>query len=139
MNSDSKSMLDGCHAEVSLSYSRASGPGGQNVNKVSTAVRLHFDVKLAACLDDAAKQRLVSLAGSRLTGAGVLVLEASRFRSQERNRQDILERFDTLILRAAQRPGIRKTTHPTAASKERRLRAKKRKADLKSLRSGQPE
>ncbi len=120
--------------EVEEQFVRASGPGGQNVNKLSTAVQLRFDVRHSPSLPSDVRARLERLAGSRLTRDGVLVIIAQRHRTQARNRQDALDRLLDLIRRAAVAPIKRRPTKPTRASRERRIEGKKRRAGIKHLR-----
>ncbi len=124
--------------EIEISFIRASGPVGQNVNKVSSAVQLRFDVRQSQAYDDYVRERLEKLAGSRLTREGVLVLTAQEHRSQERNREDAIERLLTLIRAAAVVPKIRRATWPTLGSKKRRLESKSKRAGVKNLRRSKP-
>jgi ribosome-associated protein len=124
--------------ELEERFVRASGPGGQNVNKLSSAVELRFDVRGSASLPEDVRHRLIRLAGRRLNQEGVLVLQAQRFRTQERNRQDALHRLIELIARAAEPPPPpRKKTRPSRAAREQRLKAKSRRSQIKSMR-GRP-
>ena len=126
--------------ELDENFVRASGPGGQNVNKVATAVQLRFDARNSPSLPEPVRLRLERLAGSRLTKDGVIVISADRFRTQERNREDALSRLVTLIRRAADAPKPRRATRPTKASKERRLKEKSERGAVKRMRrNGAPE
>jgi len=125
-------------SELSFSFIRASGPGGQNVNKVATAVQMRFDVRGSPSLPEGVRQRLEKLAGSRLTLQGEIVIAANRFRTQERNRADAIDRLVALIAKAAEPPPPkRRPTRPTRASRERRLTAKSLRGTLKAGR-GRP-
>ena len=121
--------------ELDERFVRASGPGGQNVNKVSTAVELRFDVR-ASSLPYDMKQRLIALAGSRMTGEGVLVLESREHRTQGQNREAARARLASLIQQASVAPRTRRASKPGKAAKERRLTDKKRRANVKDLRRG---
>ncbi len=121
-------------SEIHEDFVRASGPGGQNVNKVATSVQLRFDAANSRSLPEEVRQRLIALAGNRITADGVLIIEARRFRTQARNREDATARLVELIRSAAQKPIIRRKTRPTLASKERRLESKRRGAENKRVR-----
>lgn len=120
--------------ELEFVFTRSSGPGGQNVNKVATAVQLRFDVAASPSLDERTRERLARLAGNRMTKDGILVITARRFRTQERNREDAVARLVNLIKAAAKPQRVRRKTRPTAASKERRLEDKRKRARLKRTR-----
>ena len=124
--------------EIQEDFVRASGPGGQNVNKVSTAVQLRFDVTHSPSLPEPVRTRLATLAGRRLTRDGVLIIEAERYRSQRRNRDDALERLIALIQEACEIDKPRRPTRPTLASKKRRLDSKQRRGETKKLRGVKP-
>jgi ribosome-associated protein len=124
--------------EIEENFVRSSGPGGQNVNKLSTAVQLRFNVRASPSLPAEVRQRLERLAGGRLTRDGVLVIIAQRHRTQGRNRQDALDRLIALIREAAIAPRPRRATKPTRASRERRVESKKRRAGVKRLRRSNP-
>ncbi len=119
--------------ELQIDFIRASGPGGQNVNKVATAAQLRFDVR-ASSLPEGVKERLSRLAGNRITSEGVLAIEAKRFRTQEQNREDAIQRFVALVRKSLVEPKMRKKTKPTRAAKEERLKEKKRRGEIKKIR-----
>jgi ribosome-associated protein len=124
--------------ELAEDFVRSSGPGGQNVNKLSTAVQLRFDVRHSPSLPNDVAIRLMRLAGSRLTKDGVIVITAQSHRTQERNRQDARDRLIALIRQAAVVPAKRRPTKPTKASREKRLESKKRRGSIKGLRRAKP-
>ncbi|TWA81350.1 ribosome-associated protein [Azospirillum brasilense] len=126
-------------SELQESFIRASGPGGQHVNKTDSAVQLRFDVAASPNIPEDVKARLVRLAGSRMTAAGVLIIVGDTYRSQLRNREDVRERLIDLIRDATVVPKSRRPTKPTLGSKKRRLEAKGQRSDIKRLRSGKPE
>ena len=121
--------------ELQESFIRASGPGGQNVNKVATAVQLRFNAEKTLVLDEDVKKRLKRLAGRRMSVDGEIVIEAKRYREQEKNRADARERLAVLIRKALERPVIRRKTRPTKASVVRRVEAKKKRGSVKKMRS----
>lgn len=121
-------------SELSFTYIQADRPGGQNVNKVSSAVQLRFDVVNSPSLPDNVKDRLEKLAGKRMTRDGILVIQARRFREQEKNRKDAISRLQSFVEMALNPPKSRKKSFPTKASQERRLRQKKRKGEIKKIR-----
>ncbi|MFN2196318.1 MAG: alternative ribosome rescue aminoacyl-tRNA hydrolase ArfB [Anaerolineales bacterium] len=126
-------------SELQFDFIRSSGPGGQNVNKVATGVQLRFNVSAAATLPDDVKQRLHRLAGKRINAEGELIIEARRYRSQEKNRSDAVQRLVALLQSAAEKPKKRKKTKPTAAAREKRLSDKKKRGELKRERRTRPE
>ncbi|MGE0828511.1 MAG: alternative ribosome rescue aminoacyl-tRNA hydrolase ArfB [Hyphomonadaceae bacterium] len=125
--------------EISFTFIRASGPGGQNVNKVSSAAQLRFDAAGSESLPEEVRQKALRLAGARATKEGVIVITADRFRTQERNRDDAIERLVALLAEAAHKPKPRKATKPTRASKEKRLDTKTKHGKLKAQRGGKPD
>lgn len=121
-------------SEIKLNFIRAAGPGGQNVNKVASAVQLRFDVVHSPSLPDDVRKRLLTSIGKKITHEGELIIKANRFRTQERNKQDAIDRLKELIKQAAIPPKKRKKTKPTMAAKQRRLNKKKLHSKIKSLR-----
>jgi ribosome-associated protein len=120
--------------EIQEEFMRASGPGGQNVNRVATAVKLHFDVANSPSLPEDVRKRLLRLGGKRITKDGVLVIDARRFRTQEQNRKDAVERLVALVRKAAAKPPVRRKTRPSLSSKQRRLNEKRRRGQIKGMR-----
>jgi ribosome-associated protein len=119
--------------ELQIDFMRASGPGGQNVNKVATAVQLRFDIHNSSLPEDV-KARLIHLAGKRITSEGILLIEAKRFRTQEQNREDAIQRFIELVRKSLVKPKARKKTKPTKASQKKRLKEKKERGEIKKMR-----
>ena len=125
--------------ELDFEFVRSSGPGGQNVNKVSTAVQLRYDVENTATLPEEVKTRLKKLSGKRMTQEGVLIIKAYRYRTQEQNRFDAIERLVDFVKKAAEKPKTRRSTRPSVTSKARRLAEKKHRGQVKRLRHFSPD
>lgn len=120
--------------EIRIDFVRSSGPGGQNVNKVATAAQLRFDVKNSPNLPEDVRERLLGIAGNKVNRNGVLIIEASRYRTQETNRNDAVNRLIALIQRAAKKPAVRRKTRPTLESKKKRVLTKRKRGKLKEMR-----
>jgi ribosome-associated protein len=121
--------------EIQLDFIRSSGPGGQNVNKVSSAVQLRFDTTASSALTDEIRSRLKQLSGRRMTAEGILIIEARRYRTQDRNREDAIDRLVALIRKATEKPRQRRRSKPPAAAKQKRLTAKRQRGEIKRRRS----
>ena len=120
-------------SELEITAIRSQGAGGQNVNKVSSAIHLRFDVRASSLADDV-KERLLAMRDSRITGEGIVVIKAQQHRSQDQNRAEAIERLHALVRQAAARPKLRRATKPTRGSKRRRIESKKRRSEVKALR-----
>jgi ribosome-associated protein len=127
-------LIERCRRELTFSYVRGSGPGGQNVNKVATAVQLRFDVRRSPSLPESSRHRFAQIAGSRLTATGTLVIEARRYRTQAQNKEDALQRFEAILRRSAEVQKPRHHTNPSKASRERRMQSKKMRGEIKQSR-----
>lgn len=125
-------------SEIQYDFIRASGPGGQNVNKVASSVQLRFDVRNSPSLYPDVKERLIKLAGSRMTDEGILIIEAKRYRTQEQNRFDAIQRLITLIQKALEKPKVRRATRPSLTAKAARLGDKKKHGEIKRTRHFDP-
>ena len=136
MLADTETILKQICREADIRFVRASGPGGQNVNKVATAAQLFFDIEACAALTQAAKARLRNLGGRRVSGEGVLMIDAQRFRTQEANRKDALGRLGALVGQAMVAPKVRVATRPTAGARRRRIEGKRARSALKNQRKG---
>jgi ribosome-associated protein len=120
--------------EIQLDFIKASGPGGQNVNKVSSAVQLRFNAASSSALSEEIRNRLKQISGRRMTAEGILIIEARRYRTQDRNREDAIDRLVTLIRKAAEKPRPRRRTKPSPAAKQKRLTAKRQRGEIKRRR-----
>jgi ribosome-associated protein len=133
------SSLSLSESELQIDFVRSSGPGGQNVNKVSSAAQLRFDIRISPALEPEVKERLIRLAGKRVTADGILIIEAKRYRTQEQNRLDAIQRLVVLIQKALVTPKVRKATRPGVTAKAARVGAKKRRGEIKRTRRYNPE
>ena len=134
-----EALLRDLHSELEFDFVRGSGPGGQNVNKVATTAQLRFDLGRSTRLSADVKQRMIRLAGARVSVDGILIIEGHRYRSQERNRVDAVTRFDALVMRALRPDKLRISTKPSGAARQRRLNAKRKRGELKKERRARPE
>lgn len=126
-------------SEIQLDFIRASGPGGQNVNKVASSVQLRFDIRNSPSLDPDVKERLIKLAGSRVTEEGILIIEAKKYRTQEKNRYDATQRLIVWIQKALEKPKERKATRPSLTAKAARVGDKKKRGEIKRMRRFNPD
>jgi len=126
-------------AEFQVDFIRSSGPGGQNVNKVSTAVQIRWNIRTSNCISPEVKERLAKLAGNRITGDGILLIEAKRYRTQEQNKLDAIQRIVTLVQKALELPKVRKATRPTISAKAARVADKKKRGEVKRIRQYNPD
>jgi ribosome-associated protein len=124
--------------EVQMDFVRSSGPGGQNVNKVASAVQIRFDIRNSPSLPDEVKDRLIKLGGKKVSSEGIIVIDARRYRSQDRNRQDAIARLVSLIRKAMEKPKQRKATRPSQAAKKSRLDEKRKRSEAKKVRRFTP-
>ena len=126
-------------SEIQYDFIRASGPGGQNVNKVSSSVQLRFDIRNSPSLESEVKERLIKLAGSRVTDDGILIIEAKKYRTQEQNRYDATQRLIAWVQKALEKPKVRKATRPSLTAKAARVGDKKKRGELKRIRKYNPD
>ena len=126
-------------SEIQLDFIRASGPGGQNVNKVASSVQLRFDIRNSTSLESEVKERLIKLAGSRVTDDGILIIEAKKYRTQEQNRYDATQRLITWVQKALEKPKVRRATRPSLTAKAARVGDKKKRGEIKKTRRFNPE
>lgn len=134
---DTEHIIQKVKRELTFDFIRSTGPGGQNVNKVATAAQLRFNVLSSSVLSETTKTRLIQLAGKKMTNQGVLVIDAHRFRTQDKNREDAIDRFAVLIGKSLEEPKIRRKTRPSTATREKRLVSKKKRSEVKRTRQNQ--